>query len=290
MFWLIRAVAFVSPSRPRQTVHSWSAGSRACASRVPLTLRSPAVMFCSAPAAASVVCRLSSQRWSRRLYRPTIWGLHSHSWPLGSLETSAKVSASAVRGSWAGGCRGSAGPSWPLHPRAPACAHLSKPPTLRREAAHHLAGWRPGRVPAAPALEPLQGRRRHLVVQAVGEVPQHAHGVLHALRRAGSGQDGRTSWPPGARASAHLVLALAHIQGVVDVGDQGVHQPVALAHLLASGLGGRAEVPVDRGRSETCTETRGRAHAGRAGAQGLRSLVTTLRAASWAPPPGTSRS
>lgn len=64
-----------------------------------LTLRSPAVIFCSAPAAASVVCRFSSQRCSSRLYNPTIWGLHSHSRPLGSLDTSAKVSASAVRGS-----------------------------------------------------------------------------------------------------------------------------------------------------------------------------------------------
>lgn len=38
--------------------------------------------------------------------------------------------------------------------------------------------------------------------------------------------------------SPHLVFALAHIQGMVDVGDQGVHQPVALTHLLAGGLGG----------------------------------------------------
>lgn len=37
-----------------------------------LTLRSPAVIFCSAPAAASVVCRFSSQRCSSRLYSPTI--------------------------------------------------------------------------------------------------------------------------------------------------------------------------------------------------------------------------
>lgn len=73
-----------------------------------LTLRSPAVMFCSAPAAASVVCRLSSQRCSSRLYSATTWGLHSHSRPLGSLDTSAKVSASAVRDNWAGGRGGSA--------------------------------------------------------------------------------------------------------------------------------------------------------------------------------------
>lgn len=122
-----------------------------------LTLRSPAVMFCSAPAAASVVCGLSSQRCSSRLYSPTIWGLHSHSRPLGSLDTSAKVSVSAVRGSWVGGGEGQlgSGRGAPQLPAAQVRAHLSKPPALRREAAHHLAGWHPSHVPAAPALEPL---------------------------------------------------------------------------------------------------------------------------------------
>lgn len=123
-----------------------------------LTLRSPAVMFCSAPAAASVVCRLSSQRCSSRLYSPTIWGLHNHSRPLGSLDTSAKVRASAVRGSWAGEHGGLAEVAWDpcFCPPAPVWAHLSEPPALWSEAAHRLARGCP-HVLAAPALQPLKG-------------------------------------------------------------------------------------------------------------------------------------
>lgn len=116
MFWLICLTIpprthnkLLEQGRPSSFTHVTPAHHQVW----PLTLRSPAVMFCSAPAAASVVCRLSSQRCSRRLYRPTIWGLHSHSMPLGSLDTSAKVRASAVRGSWTEGARVSQGQAVP---------------------------------------------------------------------------------------------------------------------------------------------------------------------------------
>lgn len=59
-----------------------------------LTLLSPAVMFCSAPEAASRVVELISHWCSTRLYTPTIWGCHSHSIPLGTRATSAKVERS----------------------------------------------------------------------------------------------------------------------------------------------------------------------------------------------------
>lgn len=60
----------------------------------PLTLLSPAVMFCSAPAAASRVVELISHCCSTWLYTPTICGCHSHSTPFGTRETSVKVERS----------------------------------------------------------------------------------------------------------------------------------------------------------------------------------------------------
>lgn len=67
----------------------------------PLTRLSPAVMFCSAPAAASRAVELISHWRSTRLYTPTIWGCQSHSMPLGTRATSVKVEMS-----WLLLCRG----------------------------------------------------------------------------------------------------------------------------------------------------------------------------------------
>lgn len=58
------------------------------------TLVSPAVMFCSAPEAASRVVELISQLRSTRLYNPTICGCQSHSIPFGTRATSVKVERS----------------------------------------------------------------------------------------------------------------------------------------------------------------------------------------------------
>lgn len=62
-----------------------------------LTRLSPAVMFCSAPAAASREVELISHWCSARLYTPTIWGCQSHSIPLGTRATSVKVEMSWLR-------------------------------------------------------------------------------------------------------------------------------------------------------------------------------------------------
>ncbi len=56
-----------------------------------LTLVSPAVMFCRAPAAASRVVELISQRCSTWLYSSTILGCQSHSMSLGCRDTSVNV-------------------------------------------------------------------------------------------------------------------------------------------------------------------------------------------------------
>lgn len=59
-----------------------------------LTLLSPAVMFCRAPAAASRVVVFVVHCWRILLYRPTTLGCHSHSHPLGTLATSVNVDRS----------------------------------------------------------------------------------------------------------------------------------------------------------------------------------------------------
>lgn len=111
----------------------------------------------------------------------------------------------------------------PTLPLGGPLTYLSKPPALGRKAANHFTGWPPSQITAAPALKPLQGGRRHLIVQAVGQVPQDTHGVLYALRDTVSEQFRPTSIPASPTPDPHLVLALAHVQGMVDVSDQGVH-------------------------------------------------------------------
>jgi len=149
-----------------------------------LTLLSPAVMFCSAPAAASRVVELISHCCSTRLYNPTICGCHSHSTPFGTRATSVKVERSwfilcsrteeTRRHWWDGGILSVHTKSWGINH-----SYILGFPALRCKATNGFA--RPWVLISGWSFKAHHSRWRHLTVQLVGEVPQDTHWILHPL-------------------------------------------------------------------------------------------------------------
>lgn len=153
-----------------------------------LTLLSPAVMFCRAPAAASRVVELISHWCSTRLYTPIIWGCHSHSMPFGTRATSVKVERSwffLCQGKghrrrrcwdgWSGPCEQNGG--WWVNLT---CTYVFGFLALRCKATNGFpfpcvlrSGW---------SFQAQYSRWRHLTVELVGEVPQDTHCIFHPLR------------------------------------------------------------------------------------------------------------
>lgn len=151
-------------------------------------------MFWRAPAAASRVVLLISQRCSTWLYNSTIWGCHSHSIPFGNFDTSANV----VR-SWF--CLWKQEETlfelqtqnatslvkvghFKLIKKNEAAPHIFGLFALRGETADRFALWRTWRT--SGTLQSCLSWRGDLIVQLKGQIPQNTYSILHTLKEESS--------------------------------------------------------------------------------------------------------
>lgn len=142
-------------------------------------------MFCRAPAAASRVVELISQRCSTWLYNSTILGCQSHSMSAGCRDTSANVVRSwfclwKYRQNMRLSCNVRRKLVYGNRYLKAASPYVFGLLAIRGEATDSFSFWRA--LSSARTLQPCQCCGGNLTVQLIGQIPQHTHCVLHTLK------------------------------------------------------------------------------------------------------------